>query len=205
MPEFNPITIGASRQKALEEILSKSWKELEAIEHFDRVLFPHTIVRYRGTGAREMIPVYLRVPRENEVRKARMQARRWAEEDGLNVALDPDLFDNLDTMCILSIAIRNNSEPYEPWEPDPRILESRYDRPSLDATWAKLEALRQVINPRVDEDLDRDSYIALVSLIAKKAEIDPLAGLGSDGQTNFIVRMAKDLMSFQTSKSSSDS
>lgn len=204
MPEFNPITIAQSRQKAFQELLDMTWEELGAIEFQDRLLFPHNIVRLRAGGKRETIPVMLRVPREPDTRKARILARQWAEEEKLNPNLDPDLFDDLDTICVLSAAIRNTTPPHEPWVPDPRELEKQYDRPSLDAAWARLEALRMVIDPRPDE-MDEESFLALVAMISKKAEIDPLAALGSDGQTNFIVRMAKRLQSCLEPKSSSES
>lgn len=200
MPEFDPITIGQDRQKALRELLSKTWGELETLEQDDRVLFPHSIIRVRSKGARESIPVMLRVPREHETRKARLQARAWAEREKLNPALDADLFDNLDTLCLLSHIIRNTTAPFEPWEPDPEILERSYDRVSLDAVWARVEALRKCIDPRASE-LDEASFTALVAMIAKKAEIDPLAVLDSDGQASFIVLMAKRLASLQDCKS----
>jgi len=199
MPEFNPITIAKDRQKVFQELLDMTWGELEAIEFNDRLLFPHTIVRIRAGGKREKIPVMLRVPREPETRAARIKAREWAQDIGLNPQLDPDLFDNLDTMVVLADAIRNTAAPHEPWVPDPRELEAQYDRPSLEAAWARLEALRRVIDPRTDE-LDEESFLALVAMIAKKAEIDPLVALDSDGQTSFIVRMAVRLQSYQESK-----
>jgi hypothetical protein len=201
MPKFDPITIGASRQKALRDLLALTWGDIEAIEVNDRVLYPHTIYRPRAKGEPEAIQVMLRIPRENETRKARTQAREWAMREKLDPKVDVDLFDNLDTMCILAMCIRNTTPPYEPWIPTPEELERTYERPVLDAVWARLEALRQVVNPRF-EDVDDETFSALVLTIAKKASIDPLVVLDSDGLQSFIVRMAQQLQSLLESKSS---
>lgn len=90
--------------------------------------------------------------------------------------------------------------PHEPWEPDPAVLEEKYDRPSLDAAWARIEALRMVIDPQ-EGVIDEDTFAMLIATIAKKGNIDPLAVLDSNGLQSFIVRTAKLLQSYQPSES----
>lgn len=199
MPKIDPITIAHDRQKLVQEILKRSWADLQVLEFQGHLLFPHQITRFTATG-RELIDVMLQVPREPISRKARLQARTWASKVGLDPNLDPDLFDNMDTMCILSLCIRNVSAPHEPWEPDPAVLEEKYDRPSLDAAWARIEALRIVIDPQ-ESVVDDDTFAMLIATIAKKANIDPLAVLDSNGLQTFIVRTAKLLQSYQPSES----
>lgn len=199
MPKIDPITIAQDRQKLVQEILKRSWADLEVLEFQGHLLFPFQIVRYTATG-RELINVMLQVPREPVSRKARLQARAWAAKEGLDPVLDPDLFDNMDTMCILSLSIRNTTPPHEPWEPDPAVLEAKYDRPSLDAAWARIEALRMVIDPQ-EGVVDDDTFSMLIAMIAKKGNIDPLAVLDSSGLQSFIVRTAKLLQSSQPSES----
>jgi len=199
MPKTDLITIAHSRQKVVQEILNRSWDELQVLEFQGHLLFPHQIVRYTPSG-HELIDVMLQVPREPVVRKARLQARAWASRVGLNPQLDPDLFDNMDTMCILTLCIRNTTPPHEPWEPDPAVLEEKYERPSLDAAWARIEALRMVIDPQVGV-VDEDTFALLIASIAKKGNIDPLAVLDSSGLENFIVRTATLLQSYLPSKS----
>src|SRR5690606_28612109 len=148
----------------------------ETVEINERLLFPGTITRLRANGKREITKVMLRVPREPDMRKARLEARKWAQDIGLNPALDVDLFDNMETMCALAMSIRNTSEPYEPWVATAQELESQYDRPSLDAAWAQIEALRRLLDPR-ESELGDDSFLSLVAMIAERSDISPLAAL----------------------------
>jgi hypothetical protein len=200
MPELEAISVNDGREQAIREFLAKRWDELEVAEHAGYLLFPGEIRRRKKDGAFEAIPVMLRVPRKHEVRKARTDARAWAAEDGLNPQLDPDLFDDLDSLCILSVAVRSTTPPHEPFEPDPKRLERLYDNVSLDALWNQLEAVRKSLDPRPD-DIDDTTFLMLVAAIASKRIIDPLAGLGGAGQINFIVRMACRLQNSLDSKS----
>jgi hypothetical protein len=191
----------AAAEDIIADVLAKSWDELKAFEFADRLLFPETLLKLTADGTFESIPICLRIPREFELRKARVDARKWAADEGLDPELDPTLFDDMDTICTLSIAIRNATPPHEPWEPDPRRLERNYDKPSLEALWAKVDAYRAVIDPRVDE-LDEGDTLMLIAAIAASKNIVPLAGFGGSAQNSFIVSMAVQLQTLHQSKSS---
>lgn len=179
-------------------VLEKSWEELEALEYQDQLLFPFEIKRRRAKDW-EIIPVMLKVPREVDIRRARVRARVWAKEAKLDPELDPLLFDNMDTMCVLADAIRNVAAPHEPWEPFPEKLESLYDRPSLDAVWAQLDALKTVIDPRPDF-LTEDQLLAVIGAVAKARNIVPLAAFAGESQNSCVVTMAIRLQSSLDSK-----
>lgn len=184
----------------VKAILDKKWEDFEAEEYAEYLLFPDELLKRRKDGTFERTPVMLRVPREHETRKARLDARQWASDEGLDPALDPDCFDNMDTMCTLSIAIRNTTAPYEAFEPDPKRLERIYDRPCLDAIWAKLGAYRSVLDPRPNS-LNADETLAVIGVIAKTRNIAPLAALGGESQNNLIVGMAVEYVTSRISKS----
>lgn len=183
-------------------VLEKDWEDLKATEFADYLLFPDEIKQRQKDGTFKVHPVMVRVPREHEIRQARIKARAWAKDEGLEPDLDPDLFDNMDTMCQLVQAIRNTSEPFEPYEPDPKRLERVYDRPSLDAIWAKVEAYRTVLDPRPNA-LSDDETLAVIGAIAKSRNIVPLAAFAGPSQTSLIVTMADRFLRSQRSKSSS--
>ena len=182
----------------IQAVLEKSWEELEALEYQDQLLFPFDIKRRRLKDW-ESIPVLLKVPREVDLRKARIRARAWAKEAKLDPDLDPLMFDNMDSMCVLADAIRNVEAPHEPWEPFPEKLESLYDRPSLDAVWAQLEALKTVIDPRPDL-LTEEQLLTVIGAVAKARNIVPLAAFAGESQNNCVVTMAVRLKGFLESK-----
>jgi hypothetical protein len=181
-------------------ILTKDWSELQAQEYADYLLFPEELLQRQKDGTFKRHPVMLRVPREHEMRQARIEARAWAKQEGLEPDLDPDLFDNMDTMCTLVKCIRNTTTPFEPYEPDPKRLERVYDRPCLDALWAKVEAYRTVLDPRPNA-LSEEETLAIIGAVARARNIVPLAALGGQSQTNLIVSMACQLSSSPPSKS----
>lgn len=182
----------------VEAVLSKSWDELEALEFDGELLFPSEVIRKKGSGW-EHIPVLLKVPRENTRRAARMRARAWAAEEGLDPELDPDFFDNMDTMCLLSECIRNVKAPHEPWEPFPETLEKKYDRASLDAVWALIDAYSTVVDPRPNS-VTEEQMLAVIGAVAKARNIVPLAAFAGESQNNCVVTMAQKLQSFLGSK-----
>jgi hypothetical protein len=143
------------------------------------------------------------VPREPDNRKFRIEARKIAVEDKLDLKEDADLVDNLEIICTMAWAIRNVTEPHEPWEPEPRELEKRYDRGSIMQLWGQLDALATAIDPAA-KDLDEAQMASVLASIAKERSIRPLAVLGPDAQSGFIVTMADRLLSFMDQKSSSD-
>jgi hypothetical protein len=187
----------------VEQLLGKSWGELEVLEHYGYLLFPDSIYKRKKDGTFDEIKVCLRVPRQHELRKARVEARRIAMEDGLDLDRDKDLFNDLETICILSMAIRNRATPHESMIPEPRELERDYDRACLMQIWAKLDALHQVVDP-APHKISEEEMFALIAAIAKDRSISPLAVYAADSQANFVIFTASLLASFLVSKSSSE-
>lgn len=186
-----------------KEILEKSWGDLEPLEFNEYLLFPDFIHRRRRDGV-EQTAVMLRVPRMPDLRQCRLQARKLAQEEGLDPRLDKDMCDDLETLCILAQNIRNMTEPHEPWEPDPRELEKRYDKASLSQAWAKMSALQVVIDP-APNTISPAETLVLLARLAKEKNLGPLAVYSSDVQATFVTSMAAQLLSYLEQKSSSGS
>ena len=187
----------------VEQLLGKSWGELEVLEHYGYLLFPDSIYKRKKDGTFDEIKVCLRVPRQHELRKARVEARKIALEDGLDLERDKDLFNDLETVCTLSIVIRNRTAPHEPMIPDPRELERDYDRASLMQLWAKVDSLNQVIDP-APHNISEEEMFALIAAIAKDRSISPLAVYAAGSLDTFVIFMASLLVNFLVSKSSSE-
>jgi hypothetical protein len=173
----------------VEQLLGKSWGELEVLEHAGYLLFPDNIYKRRKDGTFDSVKVMLRLPRQHELRKARVQARGIAVKDGIDLDRDRDLFGDVETVCILAMAIRNSTPPHEPMIPDPLELERDYDRACLMQVWAKIDALHRLVDPAPHEIGEREMF-ALVAAIAKERSIYPLAVYAADLQATFVVTMA---------------
>ena len=181
------------------QLLGKSWGEFEALEEGGHLLFPEKVYKRKKDGSFEAVEIMLRVPREADLRKARLQARQLAQNDGLDLDRDRDLVENLETICTMAICIRNTTYPFEPYEPDPLSLEKRYDKTSLIQIWAKIDALSDVINP-APEQISEPEMLALLCALAKERSIRPLLVYGSEARNIFIATMAERLLTLQGSK-----
>ena len=135
MPIKRDINLKNSSDHVIEQLLNKDWGDLELLETGDgRLLFPAEIHKLKKGGGFETIPVMLRIPREPELRQARVQAREIAKKDGLDLDRDKDLIKNLEDICILCEACRNPKPPHETFDPYPGDFEKNYDLHSIAAS-----------------------------------------------------------------------
>lgn len=190
-------------ERGIESLLSQGWKNLEAVEFKGRLFFPEKIFKRTAKGDLAAEDIYLRVPREHEIRKARAEARRIAKEDGIDPEKDADLFETLDNICLLHLAIRNPKPQHEPLVGFPHELEENYDSASLAQVARKLRALMVAIDP-VPPDLTEEQLLAVVAALAKDRTVLPLAVCDPASQHTCILYMAARLQSYLDSKSSSE-
>lgn len=214
-PDEKTATAEFERQyeHVMTQLMTKDWSKLEVIENADGLLFPDNLYRRRADGTFEETPVLLKVPREYDARKARVMARKIAKDEKLDLQLDKDLVENLETTCLMSLCVlnakpgvdpRDGSKFHEPWVTDPLQLEKQYDRESLTQLWAKIDNLSHVVDPRPDV-IGNAELLVLIAKIAEARNIAPLLVYGSAAQNTSIVSMANLLLSLLASKSSSES
>jgi len=181
----------------------KTWEELEAIEHAERVMFPDSI-RFRDrSGAVREIPVMVRVLRADERRKARVEARKYAADNGLDADRDQDLCVAIDRLHQLARAIRDAKAPHDQ-HATVGMLESGYDTSSLDELWERYEVYADRQDPRM-EITDEAQFWAALGVVAKVGNVLPLAGLVPHSQFNCIVFGARQALLSPTFKSFSES
>lgn len=186
------------------QLTSRKWAELEVVEYAGYLLFADVILKRAKSGKFEDRKVMVRVPRDHEMRAARKRAREQFRDDGLDPKEDRDIFDKFENMVILAQSIRNNSEPYEPLEPNPLALEKQYDVMSLRQVWQKLEAYNALINPQPDL-LTKTQFIGLVAAISEGRTIVPLDVISFSARASFVITMAVLLRNLLGSKFSSGS
>lgn len=192
------------RKHTIARLMTVDWNKMDAVEFADYLLFPDKLIRRRATGEWEETPIMLRVPRDHEMREARVAARALALKANLDLVQDRDLFVNLENLCVLAKSIRNTTEPHEQWEPDPLVLERRYDKVCLQSLWAKIDQLNEVLNPSPNQ-LGSHEIVALIVAIARSRNLGPLVAYGPGAQTSFVVSMADLLLRSVGSRLSSES
>lgn len=181
----------------------KTAEELDAIEVGGRVLFPDKIYRRTARGELEETPIRVRVLRVPERAKARAEAVAWAKKLGIDREADRDVFENFDTLCILARAIR------EPKGADEQLrtyeqLAAEYESRSLLDVWDRLAFYERIHDPRIVILTDKDFWAAIGG-IARVRNISPLVAYDAPSLEACITRMASELLSLKTLKSSSGS
>lgn len=194
----------------LEQLLGRDWSQLQVLEEAGSLMFRETLYRRGLDGGFKEEPVYVRVPRLPDRRRARVAARKWALEEGLDLDRDAELVDDMETLWIMTLCIHNADGAEDPrpgvgtfheqWVGTPQELEKRYDMGSLMQLWAKMDALGQVVDPRINT-IEKEEMLALIAGIAKSRTIDPLHVYGPGAQKDCIVFMAEALLSSLESKS----
>jgi hypothetical protein len=179
--------------KPIPELGGRTWEELEIIEHADGHLLFKDAIRRRGkTGAVETEEVRVKVLRTQQIAEARGKCRRWFGELGLDEERDKDLFDQLEQVCILAIAIRDPSPPYAQ-RYQPEELATQFDEASLQDVLGRLQALRQTLDVR-ESHLTENEIWQKIAAVARVGHLGPLTDIAGPEQPSCIVFMATQAM-----------
>jgi hypothetical protein len=186
-----------------DQMLKKSWAELEVVERGERLLFPEKLWKRVKDGRFQVTPIMVQVPRLDEMRTARAMAHRIAAADGIDPKRDPIEFENIENVCIMSWAVRDATSPYSFMFaaskdlPDPRMLEKKFDEGSLAHLWARLKPYKDLLNPQLSK-LTRADFMAVIAAVAERRDIAPLHAIDGPAQNSCIVTMACLLHSLMT-------
>ena len=180
-----------------------AFEEMQALEFEGRLYFPETLKRRNAKGQLVEVAIMLRVPRQEERAKARVDARKWCEKLGLDPEKNPDHADSFDTLCLCARAIRD-VEPPHAQHMMAHDLVGAYDTKVLLDVWDRLNFYDRLIDPR-PEELDDATFEKLVHAVRKAGNLRPLAAIAGSAQDSFVLRMARDLSSSLTDRSSAPS
>lgn len=180
---------GDGREHIAEALVSKTWAELEVLEHADRLYFPHTMRQRRADGNWKELRCRIRVPRSLDMETIRLDARKLATEREVDPEIDPDKFVNLESLCELFFALREWAPPHEPIAMSPVDLGSRWDMPVLEDALKMIEHWRVALDPQPNT-LEREELLAVIAAITEERDIRPLLVFDGRSQNDCIVGMA---------------
>lgn len=183
----------------LAALRGKTWEELECLEQDGRVLFPEKIAFRDRKGDRREVDVLIRVLREPDRRKARVESRKRALAEGLDLDRDADQCQMLDRLHQLAFAIREAKEPHEQ-HATAEMLEANYDLASLDEVWERYQVYEDRVDPRLDVTNEATMW-AVIGAVAKVGHPGPLAGCVPRSQGTCITFSAKQALLSPTFKS----
>jgi len=190
----------------MQQLVAKKWEELvvEEQEVANFLLFKDALRSRKRDGTWEVKPVNYHPLRNHEKRAARKTARDLASKSGIDPDKDPDVFSDLDNVCILQLALRNITAPFEPLCSTPEELERMFDRETLAQAFGILNDYSSLLDPQL-EHMNREQFMVSVAAVAEGRSIRPLRAFGGECQTNFVITMATLLNDLLTSKSLSES
>ncbi len=186
-------------QIVLNQMVVKKWEDVEEQEQAGFLLFPEVIYQRKRDGSWEETPCRLHPLRGHEKRQARKNAREFARSQGVDAEKEPDIFADIDTLCIMQLAIRSTTDPFEPLYATPAELERTHDRDSIAQLFGVLDDYGKVIDPRL-EVLSKDQFLTLIAAISEGRSIRPLRAFGGPSQVSSIITMATLLNSLVTGK-----
>jgi hypothetical protein len=183
------------------QIVVKSWSEIEVHEQeaSNFLVFKEAIYRRKADGSWETVDCMLHPLRGAEKRTARRNAHAMAAAEKISEERDADLYSDIDTLCILQLAIRNTTPPYEPLYGSPAELEKAFDRECLAHVFGVLDQYAKLLDPRL-EVLDKVQFNTVVAAIVAGRSIRPLLAFGGAAQVSFIITMADLLHSLASGK-----
>jgi hypothetical protein len=177
--------------RPIEGFGGRTWEQLDVVEHANgQLMFPGVIKRrLKGGDVREN-KVRVRVPSPDDEFEARVAARKELKRRGLDEDRDKDLFDKLEQLEILALAIRTFEAPHAQFQKAREFHD--YDEGSLRAIQEQITQFKAEIDPR-DRVQTEAEFWRLVVDVGRSASIAPLVDTDGRDQPSFVVRMASEL------------
>lgn len=174
--------------KPIPELGNRTWEELEIVEHGDgTLLFSDKIRKRNPKGSIDEIPVRVCVVRALKLVEARVETREWAKQLKLDPVADRDMFDQLEQLTIIARAIRTNTAPYGQFATKEELA-TEYDEASIWDIKGRIEALRQIMDPR-DTELNEEQIWSKAVAVVRAGHLLPLTDIAGREQLSFIVFM----------------
>lgn len=188
------------KQSIHEWLEGKSLEDLDVVEQGNRLLFADSIKRFGPKGDLIEEQIRVKVPRLDDQVKARLEAIKVAGKYKIDREKDADLFEEFETLALVSICIREKEEPHSQAYTFEQLY-TGYDIPSLYDVWNHVQHYKKLIDPRISDPDIQDVVVAAIG-IAKKKNLTPLAAIAGSDLDSVIVSMASLLSNYLTQQPS---
>ena len=186
--------------KTVAALGGRTFAELEVARHESgRLMFAGELRRVDENGVVRGQKIRICVPTPADQIEARVRARAlFRSKKDLDPERDKDLFDELEQICLLSVAVRTYEPPHSQFAAPEEL--AQYDEGSLRDLLERINALKSALDPRVDA-LDDGAFWELVVQVAESGTLYPLAGIDGRVQRSSLVRMAREALASPTGRS----
>ena len=167
-----------------------NWASLGVKEQDGVLYMPASIKRRNATGGTSETPVMLRNVTNAHKFKCRALARKYAEQNQLDVDRDRDLVTEIENYALLAFAVRDARKPYDQHVPDVGKLIELYDSQSLAELWGRYNAWVEMLDPRFGE-LTAEQLWQTIVRVAKEKNPSCFLGMPGYAQYTCIVLMAE--------------
>jgi hypothetical protein len=180
----------------IPQLGGRTWNELEVLDHTEDgcLLFKDQLRKRTKTGSVEVVDVRVRILRPMHLAKARVACRALCKRLELDVDKDTDLFDELESICQLALAIRTAEAPYGQLA-DPDELMAKYDEASLKDILGRIKELGNMLDVR-ESELTEEQLWSKIFAVSRAGHLLPLTDIAGHELPSCIAFMA-----FQAMKS----
>jgi hypothetical protein len=175
----------------IPEMGGQTWEELEVSRHASgRLMFRGELRQRNERGQIKVTPVRVCVPNPRDKVEARAEARGWfASIKNLDVDRDKDLFDEMEQVCILALAVRTSDPPHGQFCDYEEL--ANYEEASLRDIRERITVLEQMLDPR-EPVTNEETFWRKTFAVARGSTILPLTDIAGHEQPSLVVRMAKE-------------
>lgn len=184
--ETKPTTLDVNA--FVDDVLT-NWQAIGVEEHGGALHMPARIRKRKADGSLDEVPVLLRNVTGPQRVRARVEARTWAKETGLDLDRDKDLVEQLENVAILAFVTRD-PDGHTQHRIDGRQLWKDYDPQSLDQLWAAYEAWTRMLHPSFGK-WDAEQLWLVIARIKAGATLTPLAVMPGIEQASCVLLMAQ--------------
>ncbi len=184
----------ADRKKRFEAWLDRMSDDRACFEFGDDLYKPYAIVVPSPASPEKTksIPVMFKLLAQSELAQARRDAIKWMADKKLDRDKERDIFQVIDTVAVIALAVREPNAPYGQYRSLDNFLATFKSSKLHLAICDAYKAFEAECDPRPD-DLPKDVFRLMIEKIRKAGHLGPLVAIDGPAQDNFVLRLVDEI------------